>query len=341
METKQITAALGGDTCEFRAVVASLGKIDHDDDIFAHGSFGEQVVPVLQGHDGTSRPLGKVNVREVGDEVVAEGTLVDAASCQWIRFDASTPPSRQEFSVGFIPLESRFDTVDGTKVRVIESVDLLEISLVLRGAQPDTRLLDVKAEKSCGCGCGGECKKEVDHPFVPKPSESAYLKSALRRWPGNCGYCGACPECKAVITADDPRRFPQNTDRYFETERLHWQSWTHAVAVEVARSADMPIPKVKFFAESEHWSNPGEFDNEDLELRGLFDPATNTVWLNDTLSRDQMLTTLGHELAHAHQRANKRKSSERAADKVAAKVHALYKRDVQRHETRAMRELTA
>lgn len=332
MERKQFSAATDS-SCEFQAVIATLNAIDSDGDVVLPGAFGNRDgIPVIWAHDSSRIPLGSVSIREVGDEVVATGELIDGEACGWLRH-AQANGVRQQWSWGFIPTSSRPGKFDGQNVRFIENLDLLEVSGVLRGASVGTRMLGVKGEKSCTCG--GSCET----------SDRSEVSPGSKSWPSSCGYCGRCKRCRegAGIVRKELERFPDNTDRYMRSERLPWQSWVKSIAVETARGADFPIPRVRFFAETdpETWQDLGDFDDEEIELRGLFDPATNTVWLRDNLSRDQMLRTLGHELAHAHQHANRKKSSERAADKVAAKIHALYKRDVQRHETRAMRELTA
>lgn len=143
------------DAGEFEAVIATFGEVDSDGDVLEKGAFGGQVVSVLPAHDSRSVPLGKASVVDRGDEAVAVGqfNLEIPAARDWssaLRFDLAHPPSKQEWSWGFVPTKFRFDTLDDQEVRVIEAVDLLEVSPVLRGASVGTRTIQAKALSAPG-----------------------------------------------------------------------------------------------------------------------------------------------------------------------------------------------
>lgn len=145
-EWKQI-----GDEGSFEAVIATLGTVDRDNDVIASGALTQNgSVPILPAHNQGSVPLGKATIEERGDEVIAAGrfNLEVAPARDWhaaIKFDLDNPPAVQEYSWGFLPTKFRNEERDGDEVRILEEVDLLEISPVLRGASVGTRTISAKA----------------------------------------------------------------------------------------------------------------------------------------------------------------------------------------------------
>lgn len=145
-EWKQI-----GDEGSFEAVIATLGTVDRDNDVIASGALTQNgSVPILPAHNQGSVPLGKATIEERGDEVIAAGrfNLEVAPARDWhaaIKFDLDNPPAVQEYSWGFLPTKFRNEERDGDQVRILEEVDLMEISPVLRGASIGTRTISAKA----------------------------------------------------------------------------------------------------------------------------------------------------------------------------------------------------
>lgn len=60
-----------------------------------------------------------------------------------------------ELSFGYIPTEVEFREVDGERYRIIKSLDLLEVTLTLRGLHPNTEILGVKASQSANADLRG------------------------------------------------------------------------------------------------------------------------------------------------------------------------------------------
>ena len=146
------------------ALVNSMGVKDTDNDILAPESFNETIdsirdgfpVTVLLGHD-PSKVVGKV---------------IDAAPIRYgdsmklynkIQFNMDTQLGRETFSnvageyisqysVGFNIKEngSRYVQLDDEPVRVIDAVDWVETSVVLRGASPNTGTLSAKSDEEKG-----------------------------------------------------------------------------------------------------------------------------------------------------------------------------------------------
>lgn len=132
------------------AIIATLSAVDHDGDTYAKGAFGDQQVKVLAGHSWDGPPLGKGRVFERGDQAVAEFklNLDSAAGREWhsaLKFDMAHGKALQEWSYGFKVLDAVDETRDGKSVRVLKSLDVFEVSPVVKGAGVGTGTVSVKA----------------------------------------------------------------------------------------------------------------------------------------------------------------------------------------------------
>lgn len=139
-----------GETGTFEAVIATLGVIDHDGDIVEPGALAGKTASIVPAHQQHTIPLGKVRIEERGQAVIALGqwNLEIPAAKEWhaaLKFDLANPPSVQEWSWGYSPVEAGADMVNGEHVRRLKNVDLIEVSPVLRGASIGTRTLSAKA----------------------------------------------------------------------------------------------------------------------------------------------------------------------------------------------------
>ena len=139
------------DEGSFEAVIATLGSVDSDGDVVEKGAFkGTAPVPILPSHDSSHVPIGKVfQITEKGNEVIAKGqfNMSVSAGADWfaaIKADIDTPPAVMEYSWGYVPTKFHFEDRDDEMVRVLEGLDLLEVSPVLRGASVGTRTLSAK-----------------------------------------------------------------------------------------------------------------------------------------------------------------------------------------------------
>lgn len=139
-----------GETGTFEAVIATLGVIDHDGDIVESGALQGKTASIVPAHQQHTIPLGKVRIEERGQSVVAIGqwnmAIQDAK--EWheaLKFDLANPPAVQEWSWGYQVLDAEDAIVDGERIRKIKSVDLIEVSPVLRGASIGTRTLAAKS----------------------------------------------------------------------------------------------------------------------------------------------------------------------------------------------------
>ena len=153
IEYKTIAATIkqAGEDGSFEATIATLNVLDRDRDIVMPGAFGDAPAAVIPAHDQGHVPLGKARVEERGESAVATGlfNLKIEAARDWheaLKFDLANPPSVQEWSWGFVPVEFSFEERDGEQVRLLQKVDLREISPVLRGASIGTGTLSAKEQ---------------------------------------------------------------------------------------------------------------------------------------------------------------------------------------------------
>lgn len=142
------------------AYVNTLGVVDHDGEVLAPGAFTESIdrrlPPVAWFHDQTVIVGG----------VIAAAETADGRLLATMQFDLDTEPGAyafkmvsrgrvREWSVGFYCLAERTDMHAGKAVRVIERVDWVEVSPVLRGASPGTATVSAKQAPSADAGSGG------------------------------------------------------------------------------------------------------------------------------------------------------------------------------------------
>ncbi len=136
----------------FEAVIATLDVVDSDGDIIVPGAFQNATISVLPAHDSRSVPLGKAKMEDRGDKAIAVGqyNLEIPAAKDWhnaLKFDLKNPPVVQEWSFAFRILESSMETRDGEDIRILEKLDIMEVSPVLRGAGVDTGTISAKNKK--------------------------------------------------------------------------------------------------------------------------------------------------------------------------------------------------
>ncbi len=136
----------------FEAVIATLDVVDSDGDIIVPGAFQNATVSVLPAHDSRSVPLGKAKMEDRGDKAIAVGryNLEIPAAKDWhnaLKFDLKNPPVVQEWSFAFRILESSMETRDGEDIRILEKLDVMEVSPVLRGSGVETGTISAKNKK--------------------------------------------------------------------------------------------------------------------------------------------------------------------------------------------------
>ena len=140
-----------------RAIVSRIGAVDSYKDVIEPGAFSasRSEVPMLPNHswESDSPPVGMMKVKEEGKEVIGEFRLnMDLQLAQdWaahLKF-----AKKQQFSIGFRTVKARYLTDEEMEERkdgawrLIEKLDLKEVSMVVAGAMPRTKLLELRSEE--------------------------------------------------------------------------------------------------------------------------------------------------------------------------------------------------
>ena len=136
----------------FVARIATLNVRDKDNDITKPGAFkGNKTVLVSAYMHGSwmgQLPVGKADIKEVGDEVIAEGQFNLKTSEGKDTYEAiKFAPELQEWSYGFYPVEANDGEGEDEGARILKKVEVKEISPVLVGAGVDTATLAIKQDK--------------------------------------------------------------------------------------------------------------------------------------------------------------------------------------------------
>jgi HK97 family phage prohead protease len=146
------TAIKADEAGKGRAVFATMNVIDKDGDVTIPGAFGMQTAKMVGAHDWAAPSIGLAQVSEDGAEAVADFQLnLDMASGkEWyesLKFNSENGLT-QEFSYGFNILKESFEQREGRQVRILEKLEVFEVSPVMMGAGTNTRLLSMKADES-------------------------------------------------------------------------------------------------------------------------------------------------------------------------------------------------
>ena len=155
MERKTFTGVdLKGDKAGiFTASIATLNVIDKDKDVTINGAFpnGKEVLVSAYQHGSWQGglPVGKGIIVEEGDQALIKGQFnLNSETGKEHYETVKFAPHLQEWSYGFIvKAEERNAEWNGVKVsRILKSVDVLEVSPVLRGAGVNTTTLTIKSD---------------------------------------------------------------------------------------------------------------------------------------------------------------------------------------------------
>lgn len=179
----QVKALDDGPAGSFEAIVAVFGNVDHGDDRMMKGSFTRTLKdagmpPVVWSHEWQVPPIGTVTEASETDEgLLVKGRLfVDPSEDHAVAkqvYAAMEAGALKEFSFGYAVKASTDVVEDGKTIRQIEDVDLFEVGPTLKGMNPATRLVGVKAlEKQVAA----EIASEPAAPADPTPTSA--LESA-------------------------------------------------------------------------------------------------------------------------------------------------------------------
>ena len=161
---------------------AKLGVKDHDGDVTLPGAFGKQSVIVSSYGHGSwmgDLPVGKGTISEQDGEAVGELKFFMTTQHGREHFEViKQTGDLQEWSYGFDVKETGEVTEDMRQNgvdRVLKTLDVHEVSPVMRGAGVDTRTLAVKC-----VSCGGKVPTQKDDGMGTKSTELGSLIKTLR-----------------------------------------------------------------------------------------------------------------------------------------------------------------
>ena len=135
----------------FEAVVATLDSIDHDREIIRSGAIGEKSVLIAgYGHNYGVLPTGVGKLREADGQVRLSASLnmksgIGRDTYEIIKMVNEADGIEQEFSLGFYPVQTKNEIIDGESIVVFNKIDPFEVSPVMRGASLGTKLIDIKS----------------------------------------------------------------------------------------------------------------------------------------------------------------------------------------------------
>jgi hypothetical protein len=132
------------------AAFAQLNVIDSDGDVTVNGAFPTKDVPLsAYGHgswDG-ALPVGKGTITEQGEWAVFKGSFfVNTTHGMDAYNTVKGLGDLAEYSYGFNVTDSETGTKDNQSVRFIKSLDVFEVSPVLKGAGVGTHTLAIKSD---------------------------------------------------------------------------------------------------------------------------------------------------------------------------------------------------
>jgi HK97 family phage prohead protease len=144
----------------------------------APGAFSESlaqrdgVVPVFYQHEWNN-PIGYAAAREDDHGLhVTAHLFVDVNERAASVYAATAAGALREWSIGFVPttIETRNDAGEDSTVEYILGADLLEASVVVKGANPETEMVGVRSEDSPATGPDDTALEAVAPAEDPEPA---------------------------------------------------------------------------------------------------------------------------------------------------------------------------
>lgn len=148
-------------------------------EIIAPGAFGESlkrqggVIPIFYEHDWND-PIGFANAEEDEKGLRVEALLfIEDSSRARTVYRAVAAGALREWSIGFLPETIELSTNDETEmdVETVTRGDLVEASVVVRGANPETEMIDVRSAPDLD---------EQDDEWISDVLDRSWLRDELR-----------------------------------------------------------------------------------------------------------------------------------------------------------------
>lgn len=147
-ESKLLADLEVGPSGRITAVFATLGVIDSDGDVIAPGAIPAGLaVPIsAYGHSSWTGalPVGRGVIAEEGNRAFFRGRFfLDTVAGRETFTTLVGLAELQEWSFGYVPLAWHPERVAGELVRVLDRLDIFEVSPVLVGAGVGTRTVEI------------------------------------------------------------------------------------------------------------------------------------------------------------------------------------------------------
>lgn len=153
--THRFEVKAGTEDGTFKAYGNVFGVIDSANDVTYSGTFARTIqehkdnktMPrLLAQHGHSTNPIGIIT--DMGEDEKGlwfEGKFSLKTQAGAEAYELVKMGALDEFSIGFITLQSENQIIDGVKVRNILDVDLKEISLVTFACNPESKIIDIKS----------------------------------------------------------------------------------------------------------------------------------------------------------------------------------------------------
>lgn len=178
-------AVKNADKGEVAAVFSTFNVVDKDGDVTLPGAFknGQEVVISAYGHTswGGALPVGKGVILATDTEAIMESKFFMDTTQGRDTFTVVKELAEAglgEWSYGFETIESSFGKFADQDVQFLKSLDVFEVSPVLRGAGENTRTLSAKGLKF---NEEGDQVLALVNAYLERASEVMVLRSAKGR----------------------------------------------------------------------------------------------------------------------------------------------------------------
>jgi HK97 family phage prohead protease len=138
------------ETGEFTAVIATMNIVDKDGDMIRSGAIPQETKVKIAswGHKWQDLPIGRGTLHEAGNAIMVKGKFfLDTEAGKETYKTVKNLGELQEWSFGFDVVDSHTERIDGKTVRILDKLDVYEVSPVLIGAGVGTRTTDIKNRK--------------------------------------------------------------------------------------------------------------------------------------------------------------------------------------------------
>jgi len=137
-------------TGTFEAYVSIFNNVDYADEVIIQGAFKDSIerkLPKIAWSHNWDQIIGKV-ISAIEDErgLKIIGQLILSVQKAKEAYDLMKAGAIDEFSIGYGIQKATYEQRSDKTVRILEKLDLYEISPVLSGCNPDTELLSIKSK---------------------------------------------------------------------------------------------------------------------------------------------------------------------------------------------------